>query len=48
MARMKDQVIEILELWMEGYNFLRIAQATQIPVETVQYVIEQYGEDVIA
>jgi hypothetical protein len=48
MARMKDQVIEILELWMEGYTFLRIAQATQIPMETVQYVIEQYGEDVIA
>lgn len=48
MARMKEQVIEILELWMEGYTFLRIAQATQIPVETVQYVIEQYGEDVIA
>lgn len=48
MARMKDQVIDILELWMEGYTFLRIAQATQIPVETVQYVIEQYGEDVIA
>jgi len=48
MARMKDQVIEILELWMEGYTFARIAQTTQIPVETVEYVIEQYGEDVIA
>ena len=48
MARMKDQVIEILELWMKGYAFARIAQTTQIPVETVQYVIEQYGADVIA
>jgi len=48
MARMKDQVIEILELWMEGYTFSRIAGATGLTPEVVQYVIEQYGEDVIA
>ena len=48
MARMKDQVIEILELWMEGYTFARIASATGLTPEVVQYVIEQYGEDVIA
>jgi len=48
MARMKDQVIEILELWMEGYTFARIAGATGLTPEVVQYVIEQYGEDVIA
>jgi hypothetical protein len=45
---MKDQVIEILELWMEGYTFARIANATGLTPEVVQYVIEQYGEDVIA
>jgi hypothetical protein len=45
---MKDQVIEILELWMEGYTFARIAGATGLTPEVVQYVIEQYGEDVIA
>jgi DNA-binding CsgD family transcriptional regulator len=48
MARMKDQVIEILELWMEGYTFARIAGVTGLTPEVVQYVIEQYGEDVIA
>jgi len=45
---MKDQVIEILELWMEGYTFARIAGVTGLTPEVVQYVIEQYGEDVIA
>ena len=48
MARMKDQVIEILELWMKGYTFARIAGVTGLTPEVVQYVIEQYGEDVIA
>lgn len=46
MARMKQQVNEILDLWVMGATIARIARVTGIPAETVEYVIDQYGEDV--
>ena len=46
MARMKQQVNEILDLWVMGAPIARIASVTGIPAETVEYVIDQYGEDV--
>ena len=47
MARMKDQVINILELWTMGASIARIAKTTGQTPEVVQYIIDQYGEDVV-
>ena len=47
MARMKQQVNEILDLWVMGATIARIASVMGIPAETVEYVIEQYGTDVV-
>ena len=48
MATMKRQVSDILDLWMQGYTFARIAGATGLTPEVVEYVINEYGEDVVA
>jgi len=47
MGMMKRQVNNILDLWMEGYTFARIAKATGLTTEVVEYVINEYGEDVM-
>ena len=48
MGMVKRQVIDILEMWMEGYTFARIAGATGLTPSEVEFVINEYGEDVIA
>lgn len=48
MAAMKNLVNDVLELWMEGYTFARIAGATGLTPEVVEYVINEYGEGVVA
>ena len=47
MARMKDQVINILELWTMGRTMTSIARTMGVPLDVVEYVIDQYGEDVV-
>ncbi len=47
MGKMKSQVIDILELWTMGASIARIAKTTGQTPEVVQYVIDQYGEDVV-
>lgn len=46
MGMVKRQVNDILDMWCVGYTFARIAAATGLPVETVEYVINEYGTDV--
>jgi len=48
MSKMKRQVNDILDMWMQGYTFARIAGATGLTPEVVEYVINEYGEDVVA
>jgi len=47
MGMMKRQVNDILDMWLEGYTFARIAKATGLTTEVVEYVINEYGEDVM-
>lgn len=48
MAAMKRQVSEILDLWCMGATIARIAGVTGLTPEVVEYVINEYGEDVVA
>ena len=47
MSKMKRQVSDILDLWAMGASIARIAKTTGVPMEVVEYVIDQYGEDVV-
>jgi hypothetical protein len=47
MSKMKRQVSDILDLWVMGASIARIAKTTGHTPEVVQYVIDQYGEDVV-
>jgi len=47
MSKMKRQVSDILDLWVMGASIARIAKTTGQTPEVVQYVIDQYGEDVV-
>lgn len=47
MAQIKDQVIDILDLWVSGRSVQSIAVTCGVPVDVVEYVIDQYGEDVV-
>jgi len=47
MARMKQQVNDILDLWVMGRSMVSIAAMVGVPIETVEYVINQYGTDVM-
>ena len=47
MAAMKRQVNDILDLWCMGATIVRIAKTTGLTPDVVQYVIDQYGEDVV-
>jgi hypothetical protein len=47
MAQFKRQVNDILDLWVNGATIARIASVMGIPAETVEYVIDQYGVDVL-
>jgi uncharacterized protein (DUF4213/DUF364 family) len=46
MAQMKRQVSDILDLWCMGATVSRIASVTGLTPEIVEYVINEFGEDV--
>ena len=48
MAAMKSLVSDILDLWCMGATIARISKATGMTPEVVEYVINEYGEDVVA
>ena len=47
MSKMKRQVSDILDLWVMGRTMTSIAATMGVPLDVVQYVIDQYGEDVV-
>jgi len=48
MAAMKSLVSDILDLWTMGATIARIAKTTGMTPEVVEYVINEYGVDVVA
>ncbi len=48
MAAMKSLVSDILDLWCMGATVARIAKVTGMTPEVVEYVINEYGVDVVA
>jgi hypothetical protein len=46
MGMMKRQVNDILDLWCIGASIARISKVTGLSPETIEYVINEYGEDV--
>jgi hypothetical protein len=47
MAQVKRQVNDILDMWVNGATVARIASFLHLDPSTVEYVINQYGEDVV-
>ena len=47
MARMKDKVIDIIDLWVMGRSMVSIAATVGMPLDVVEYVINEYGTDVV-
>jgi len=47
MGKMKSQVNDILDLWCMGATIARISKATGLTPEMVEYVINEFGEDVM-
>ena len=47
MAKMKDKVIDILDLWIMGRSMVSIASTVGMPLDVVEYVINEYGTDVV-
>jgi hypothetical protein len=47
MSKMKSQVNDILDLWCMGATVSRIASVTGLTPEVVEYVINEYGTDVV-
>ena len=46
MAQLKRQVNDILDMWVSGQSFTRIAAATGLPIEMIEFIVDEYGEDV--
>ena len=46
MSQVKRQVSNILDMWCMGYSLAKIAQVAGVTVDTVEYVINEYGTDV--
>jgi hypothetical protein len=44
---MKSQVNDILDLWVMGATIARISKATGLTPDVVEYVINEFGEDVM-
>lgn len=42
MGRVKEKVIEILDLWIDGNNVVEIADKTGMTVQDVSYTITNY------
>ena len=47
MGQVKRQVNDILDMWVNGATVARIASFLHLDPGTVEYVIEQYGTDVM-
>ena len=47
MSKMKSQVNDILDLWCMGATVSRIASVTGLTPEVVEFVINEYGTDVV-
>jgi hypothetical protein len=47
MAKMKDKVIDIIDLWVMGRSMVSIAATVGMPLDVVEYVINEYGTDVM-
>lgn len=47
MAAMKRQVNDILDMWISGQSFTRIAQVTGLPIEMIEFIVDEYGDDVV-
>ena len=48
MAAMKSLVNDVLDLWCMGATIARIAGVTGLTPEVVEYVINEYGVNVVA
>jgi hypothetical protein len=46
MAQMKRKVSDILSLWLMGRTITSIAATVGMPYDVVEYVINEYGDDV--
>ena len=47
MGMMKRQVSDILDLWIMGRSMVSIAATVGMPLDVVEYVINEYGTDVM-
>ena len=47
MSKMKSQVNDILDMWVMGATIVRISKAMGLTPEVVEYVINEYGTDVV-
>ena len=47
MGQVKRQVNDILDMWVNGATVARIASFLHLDPGTVEYVINEYGEDVV-
>ena len=47
MGMMKRQVNDILDLWAMGATIARIAKTTGLTPDVVEFVINEFGEDVM-
>ena len=47
MGMMKRQVNDILDMWVMGATIVRISKATGLTPEMVEFVINEYGTDVM-
>jgi hypothetical protein len=44
MARVKDLVIEVMELYDKGYSLSRIALVTELSVDEIDSILSDYHE----
>ena len=47
MGQVKRQVNDILDMWVNGATIARIATFLHLDPATVEYVINEYGIDVV-
>ena len=43
MGRVKEIVIEVIGLWIDGFNFYEIAEKTNMTVQEIWYMIDNYA-----
>ncbi len=47
MAKMNDKGTDIIDLWVMGRSMASIASTVGMPLDVVEYVINEYGTDVV-